>query len=435
MPTKITTPSITVIDSIMGSGKSTYIINHMNTSYLRQQGSVFTDNPDSTKYLVVVPLLSEVDRFTSACSGLDFRNPQPIQGKKLYHLEALIDEGHNICTTHALFSMLNQDIYKALQKRNYKLVIDEALSCVDLFDKITGSDVRTLFSQGMISVDKETMRVKWNDTRYASYSGRFNDIRNLANNGNLVWHMDKVLIWEFPSEFLKCFQHTFILTYLFEGSMMSSYLKAERLTYTRKSLDKGCLVNWGTSQEEFDLKASLRSLITIADGRINEIGTSTGRACPLSASWYDKQTKLKLLSLKASTEYFFKSIAETSADVNAWTCFNKQRSSLKGKRYAKGHIPCNAKATNEYRHKRSLAYLCNIFQNPVIKGYFEAKGIRVDEDLYALSEMVQWIWRSAIRDGKPITVYIPSDRMRTLFKGWLNATPNHVVLPSLEEAA
>ena len=33
--------------------------------------------------------------------------------------------------------------------------------------------------------------------------------------------------------------------------------------------------------------------------------------------------------------------------------------------------------------------------------------------------MLQFIWRSAIRDGNQITLYIPSDRMRWIFEEWL----------------
>ncbi|MCT9509257.1 hypothetical protein KTJ05_18660, partial [Acinetobacter baumannii] len=36
------------------------------------------------------------------------------------------------------------------------------------------------------------------------------------------------------------------------------------------------------------------------------------------------------------------------------------------------------------------------------------------------SEMVQWIWRSAIREGNPINIYVPSSRMRSLLQRWLN---------------
>lgn len=47
------------------------------------------------------------------------------------------------------------------------------------------------------------------------------------------------------------------------------------------------------------------------------------------------------------------------------------------------------------------------------------KGFPVKEDIFALSEMVQWVWRSAIREGNPINIYVPSSRMRDLLERWL----------------
>jgi hypothetical protein len=103
---------------------------------------------------------------------------------------------------------------------------------------------------------------------------------------------------------------------------------------------------------------------------------------------------------------------------------------LRGVRYSRnsstpdksfGFIPSNAKATNDYRRVASVAYLVNVFYNPLIKSYFESMDVPVYEDLYALSQMVQWIWRSRIREKEPITVYIPSERMRGLLKRWLDA--------------
>lgn len=41
------------------------------------------------------------------------------------------------------------------------------------------------------------------------------------------------------------------------------------------------------------------------------------------------------------------------------------------------------------------------------------------EEQFALSEMIQFIWRSAIRDNKPIKLYIPSVRMRNLLEKWI----------------
>ena len=33
--------------------------------------------------------------------------------------------------------------------------------------------------------------------------------------------------------------------------------------------------------------------------------------------------------------------------------------------------------------------------------------------------MIQFIWRSAIRNGEPVNVFIPSKRMRILLQKWL----------------
>jgi len=90
---------------------------------------------------------------------------------------------------------------------------------------------------------------------------------------------------------------------------------------------------------------------------------------------------------------------------------------LKG--YKGDFVPLNKIATNEYRDRTKLAYLVNIYMNPYIKNFFSAYVEKVDEDAYALSILLQWIWRSAIRDGKEINLYLPSKRMRRLLNEWL----------------
>ena len=77
------------------------------------------------------------------------------------------------------------------------------------------------------------------------------------------------------------------------------------------------------------------------------------------------------------------------------------------------------RASNEYRERTAVAYLVNKYFNPFIKNFFTSNGIKVDEDGYAISEMLQFLWRSGIRDGKRITVYIPSSRMRNLLINWI----------------
>ena len=49
-------------------------------------------------------------------------------------------------------------------------------------------------------------------------------------------------------------------------------------------------------------------------------------------------------------------------------------------------------------------------------------GIKFNQDHYALNILIQWLFRSAIRQKTPkeIDVYIPSERMRELLINWLN---------------
>ena len=51
----------------------------------------------------------------------------------------------------------------------------------------------------------------------------------------------------------------------------------------------------------------------------------------------------------------------------------------------------------------------------------------ISEDQFALSELLQFIFNSAIREGNEIWVYIPSIRMRMLLKRWIEK--NSPIIP------
>lgn len=426
--TKATT--ITVIDSIMGSGKTTYAIDHMNRLHELNLSDAFKGFRGDRKFLYVTPLLTEVERVQAACSDLQFRDPVPIHGRKYYHLEQLIEAGENVVTTHTLFSLLSQSVYRNLREQNYTLVIDEVLTCCDHFNEMSKSDKDMLFDGRFIYIEEKTSRLRWNHDEYRNYRGKFDQVRNLCDNGNLVAYVPKgsdrkkamVILWQFPSEFLQCFSRVIVLTYLFHGSPMKSYLEAEGLTFNMQSIGpKGELVPWAENSE-VATKERLRSLVTIYDGRLNVLGKSNGKDNPLSSSWFKRAKLPDYTKLKQATISFFKHTAATPSALNAWTTFKERKPKLKGTRYGREEnwIPLNAKATNEYIDKRSLAYLANRFSLPVIKSYFEERGIAMSDDVYALSEMVQWLWRSGIRRGDPVTIFVPSDRMRRLLRLWLD---------------
>lgn len=211
-----------------------------------------------------------------------------------------------------------------------------------------------------------------------------------------------------------------ILTYLFHGSTMASYLSAGNVYPQMMAVQDSKLVSWG-DVDEASIKERLRSCITVYEGPGNRIGTPKDKENPLSVNWYKRADIKELEKLRASTEHFFKSIAGTPSKYNCWTTFKAFRTVLSGKGYTKGFLPNNLRATNDYIDKKSSAYLCNTFLHTYVRGHFIGRGILVYEDLYALSEMLQWLWRGQIRRFDPITVFIPSERMRRLLISWLES--------------
>ena len=174
-----------------------------------------------------------------------------------------------------------------------------------------------------------------------------------------------------------------------------------------------------------EFKKKAKGLINIIDNeKLNAIGDSYGNGkyeTALSKTWYYKNKDNDLIkTLKKNMSNFFRHYCEDKSELNMWTTFNDYKQLLKGKGYTKGFIPCNSRATNQYSHKKNCAYVINRYLNPFYESFFIQRGITIDQDKYALSEMLQWIWRSAIRNDEPINVYIPSERMRNLLVTFLS---------------
>ena len=224
------------------------------------------------------------------------------------------------------------------------------------------------------------------------------------------------------------------------GSLMAHYFQAHGVEYDMKTVIGD---PWSpelilhADAPDMERKRQLAKLINVVkDQKLNSIGKRVGRENPLSFSWYDTQCKGKKTSprvrtVQRNTETFFRYRADTPTKSNMWTCPKAQSKHLKGRGYSRGFVPINARATNDHIDKTALAYLVNRFTNPIIRGYFEDRGIQVREDLFALSEMVQWVFRSQIRRGDPIDLYIPSLRMRTIFKAWLGSADADILNPAV----
>lgn len=111
----------------------------------------------------------------------------------------------------------------------------------------------------------------------------------------------------------------------------------------------------------------------------------------------------------------------TSADFNAYTTFKIFKDKLKGSGFTNGFIAVNERATNKYSDKQTMIYFANRYLDPNMIDFFRNGNVKVDEEQWALAELIQWIWRGCIRKDKPMNLFIPSKRMRNLLNDWLNS--------------
>lgn len=394
---------VTVIDSICGSGKTSKFIEYMN-------------NNTDKKFIYITPYLDEVQRVLTSCDNRVFYEPKTERGEgsKLKDFNKLLSQGKNIVSTHSLFAMVNDETLKYLKEYSYTLVMDEVFQVVEQI-KITKSD-REILLRDKVSISEDG-KLTWIDKEY---KGTLTKYKNAIEKGDCYIFDDCFMLWTFPCKVMNALEHIYILTYMFRGQLQSYYYRMNGIRYEYKSVkkinDKYEIVDY---IENEDL-SHIKNLINICENeKLNKIGN--GRY-DLSKSWYIKQDKNKTDAfdlLKNNMINYFQNIVKSKSKENMWSCFKDYKTKLKGNGYTKGFVSCNARATNDYRNKKNLAYVVNTFNNPMILKFFRAKNVGVDEDSYALSELIQWIFRSQLRDNKEINLYIPSSRMRTLLRMWL----------------
>lgn len=414
-------PVIEILDCCCGSGKTTKLIDDISKL-----------NND-TKVIYVTPLLSECYRVSGAYpketedGDVDYSQPEIQEfggyiydtshklyskffqhptasnkdGSKLTGLTSLLEQGHNITTTHALFRSLTKEHLDLIKSQNYLLVIDEVLSVYTEYLELK-NELPKLLENKIMFLDTDGVTLRWNRTLCCDLE-RYETEINLCDSGSLLLLDNKVLLWEMSPEILSCFKQIKMATYLFDGSYMCGFLKYHGFTYTTET--------FGKKGKDF------KSLIQIVnDDKLNKIGdriTALSSSSQVNNRTYNEQLKKNLVNL-------FNHKHKVPKEERLWCCYKGAFNSIKGFGYTKNFLAVGTKATNNYAHTSVVAFTVNLFANPIIARHLQTKGITIDENKLALGEMIQWLYRSRIRKNESIVAYIPSKRMRELLIDWLN---------------
>lgn len=284
----------------------------------------------------------------------------------------------------------------------------------------------------------EDNMLKWNDKEYV---GKFQDLKLMSDIGNIHYYRDSFLFWTITPDSFRVFDEVFVLTYLFQGQIQRYFYDLHGLTYNMKSVTKEgedyILVPYDS---KYDNREDLEALLEIYEdngkSKLNSNYANRITNTTLSSTYLRNMNTDGYKRLSKNINTFFKNICKCKTTDIFWTTLTAVAPNLKNEfntyRLSKdssyritydkdkcNFVSHNVRATNYYGDRKYCAYVYNRFMHPIEKAFFEDNGVTVDENLLALSDLIQWLFRGSIRNGISMKVYIPSVRMRNLLKKYL----------------
>lgn len=404
---------IKIVDAICGAGKTTWVFDYMKS------------NKDK-RWLFVSPYLSETGdgrtkgRIQEELPEMNFKSP-PAAPNKTESFKRLASSGFNIAITHSLFHSFSMEIAEILEQNEYHLIVDETLDLISLYDDIEKQDVICLIKANMI-VKQPNGQLKWNHSEYPGYSGRDTAIKDMCDTEALWLHGENILIQRVPPTIIKSCKSCTILTYMFEGSLMRCWFQLNDLKYEYFCPD--------TLREESVIRNIIKDKLHIIkptkyvlDLQYDEQGMYLNT--PFSNNWY-KQNKADDNLFKRIKASIVTQLQENmSKGRTFWTTFKPFKSKLEGKGYTRAvkgvepFVPKNMRASNEYAEFSNCVYCVNVYPDVTLVNHLAQFGIKVDKDGYALSEMIQFLFRGSIRQHKDMHILVLSNRMRSLLENYL----------------
>lgn len=404
---------VEVVDSLMGSGKSTGIFRWM-------------EEHSNERYIYVSPLLSEVDvggRIHQEISSMTFECPQASSNSnKSDHLLELLRNGYNIACTHSLYLLMSPEHLEIIKQLGYIVILDEELEIINGLDLYSKEDLAWLIEHKHVSINEADGMVIWaeNDNK-VSNQHRYSQLKRLCD-CEAVYAAKRdmtMMVTQLPLKLITNAKRVIILTYLFKNNILDCFLRLKGIRTTPFTEIK---LNSPSKQ-------TIRELITLVPY------DSTLDRFSLSSSWYDRATKADIDSLSRLIANVARRYKARAKDV-MWTS-PKNKSFTSGQNRAvirpNGYsieiqkdgskrscwLSCSTRATNTYADKWCVIHLFDRYPLVSVDSYLSDYGSPIDRNVFALSELLQWAWRSRIRNNQPIVLCIGSRRMRSLFEEWL----------------
>lgn len=409
---------ITVIDRPCGFGKSTDLIRWIKTQ------------KTSEKFLLVVPELGEVDRFLDALGSKCFETPivekdwvnEGYADNKTDVLIDILSRGKNVVITHALYERIKK--FQHLLA-DYNVIVDEVPTVAKQVPTMFGLGVfkNLLHNKKYIKIDPFTQLItatsNWIVDAPDYTEGTDNDIRkfmSVIQSADVYFISGTYCLMPLPEAFFTEPKTLRILTSLFEGTQLEHYM-----------IKRGYAFYLHTDPNElaqFKVQMNINLKVYMNTAKIKagyEAMTSKDAKNRKIAGNFIKNT---MQMLKKEGLEFPPEFTLIACSKDAW--FGKDENPNSNVTRLKtltrlGNATYTAmitRGTNKFKDRNVLIMLGKVNLNPGLAEYLNMKTKKA-KDQHALSELIQLIYRTGIRDQKEVFFITADEENIRLLKEFL----------------
>ena len=419
---------VEILDSIMGSNKTNRVLDWIDS------------NPNE-RYLYISPLLSEVDNTSRLATNLkrvSFEFPSTDEyDTKTDDLLSKLEVGANISCTHSLYLSMTEKHLDLIEKFEYIVIIDEEVGVIDAFKKYSTDDLAYLNSNGDIEISDEDGMISWVGAELGK-KAKYKQFYNLCK-AKAVYatkRSDTMLVTQMPVELFTRAKRVIIMTYMFKGNVLDNFLRLKKVDVIPFTDVSPTIIDKHRIRNLIDLKPLDRKLLKLGmsvyayskmdkkgfdliSNYIRSTGLSVGAKAKDTMYTFPKDVSpVEMKSGKRVAPRGFLTYKTDIVDDDGNVILDSKGKPKTQDNFCWLHSGC--RATNKYSYKWYLAHCYDRHPNLSVETYLYEYGSPIDKNVFALSEMLQWIWRSRIRNGEPIVLAIPNMRMHNLFLDWLS---------------
>lgn len=419
--------SINYISAFTGSGKTYTTCDHLSKQ--------------ATPFIYAVPTLVQVEEVKAAYLEACKRNGTTpntllvigeVEEKVVFiddmeYTQSVLSEGRTqdlvnaigsnvsvICSHTCFIGIENKAV---TNMSNYRVVLDEVNTMIKPIS-LSKFDFEMMTNAGLVSVASDGA-LQWlsNASDAEVKESVINTIHpyivQLIKDGR-IFKADQFYVEEVPHKIFVTAQEVLILAYMFESTYMYHHFNALGFTFNDLT---GSFYKVARFNED-QLRAMAKARLVVKTSRTEPMKTTFG-------GWSSAK-KPTLSALVKAVESTRKKSGFKYEDA-IFTC-PKSVVEAGSVKFGKAEwVYSGARGTEAYIEKTTVLVLLDKHMNPALNARINqinpTKFTKQMNDAYALQEMIQFIWRSNIRDvnsTKPVTVYFASHRMHKLFMEWLN---------------